>query len=111
MPLRSISASPFDIVENLFLLSTVSTGNVCRKMGRKRGNGKVIHIMHRLSTEKWTKLWISAAEVNRMNERRDNRRRTDDVTGLSNLSHFMEETSFLVRGSGEGTLALSLIHI
>ena len=46
-----------------------------------------------------------------MNERRDNRRRTDDVTGLSNLSHFMEETSFLVRGSGEGTLAFIYMDI
>ena len=46
-----------------------------------------------------------------MNERKDNRRRTDDVTGLSNLSHFMEEASFLVRGSGEGTLAFIYMDI
>ena len=46
-----------------------------------------------------------------MYERKDNRRHMDDVTGLSNMSHFMEEAQFMVRGSSEGSLAFIYMDI
>ena len=46
-----------------------------------------------------------------MLERRENRRQLDDVTGLYNMGYFMEEAQYMVRGSGEGSLAFIYFDI
>ena len=46
-----------------------------------------------------------------MQDQRNNRRQIDDITGLFNMNHFLEDATVLLRGSEDGEFAVIYFDI